>query len=218
MSKLIRSLVAVIMVISISACETVVLDTLERVGIPKRDVLVNRVEKARDSQTDAQEQFASALDEFASVVKLQQTDLKTAYETLNDEYEDSKDAADEVSDRIDKVESVSKALFKEWAAEIEEYQDAPALKRSSAEKKAATERRYEALMSTMRRAEASMDPVLKSFRNNVLYLKHNLNAQAIGALRSEFAGLESDIATLIADMNRSIADSDQFIRELDAGG
>ena len=73
-------------------------------------------------------------------------------------------------------------------------------------------------MSTMRRAEASMDPVLKSFRNNVLYLKHNLNAQAIGALRSEFAGLESDIATLIADMNRSIADSDQFIRELDAGG
>ena len=61
MSKLIRSLVAVIMVISISACETVVLDTLERVGIPKRDVLVNRVEKARDSQTDAQEQFLSLI-------------------------------------------------------------------------------------------------------------------------------------------------------------
>jgi len=164
------------------------------------------------------QQLKSALQEFASVVQLQQTDLKTAYEKLNDEYEDSKDAADEVSSRIDKVESVSKALFKEWEAELEEFENAPALKRSSAAKLAATEQRYQGLMSTMRKAEASMQPVLTTFRNNVLYLKHNLNAQAIGALRSEFAGLESNIARLISDMNRSIEDSDRFIRELDAAG
>ncbi len=215
MPTLFRSIVIVAALLAVSACATAYYDALEKVGIPKREILVDRVEKARDSQTEAQEQFASALEEFASVVQLQQTDLKTAYETLNDEYEDSKDAAEDVSNRIDKLESVSNALFKEWEQELEEFDDAPALKRSSAEKLVTTQRRYDGLMSTMRKAEASMQPVLKTFRNNVLYLKHNLNAQAIGALQSEFAGLESNIATLIADMNRSIEDSDRFIREMD---
>jgi len=63
-----------------------------------------------------------------------------------------------------------------------------------------------------------MQPVLKTFRDNVLFLKHNLNAQAIGALRSEFSGLESDIQRLISDMNRSIEDSNRFIQELDQQG
>jgi len=215
MLKFIKAAIVLCAVFAVSGCATAYYEGMEKFGIEKRDILVDRVEKARDSQTDAQEQFASALEEFASVVQLQQTDLKTAYETLSDEYDDSKDAADDVSKRIDKLESVSNALFKEWAEELEEFDNAPALKRSSAEKLATTQRRYDGLMSTMRKAEASMQPVLKTFRNNVLYLKHNLNAQAIGALQGEFAGLESNIATLIADMNRSIADSDRFIREMD---
>jgi len=179
--------------------------------------MVTRVENARDSQTEAQEQFKSALEEFASVVQLQNTDLKTAYERLDAEYEDSKDAADEVSSRINKVESVSNALFKEWQEELNLYENAN-LRRSSEQKKQETERRYDELMGTMRKAEQSMQPVLKTFRDNVLFLKHNLNAQAIGALRSEFSGLESDIQRLISDMNRSIEDSNRFIQELDQQG
>lgn len=202
---------------SFSGCASVVYDAYEKVGIPKRDLLVTRVEKARDSQTEAQEQFKSALEEFASVVQLQNTDLKTAYERLDAEYEDSKDAADDVSSRINKVESVSNALFKEWQEELNEY-TSPNLRRSSEQKKLETERRYDSLMSTMRKAEQSMQPVLTTFRDNVLFLKHNLNAQAIGALRSEFSGLESDIMRLISDMNRSIEDSNRFIQELDQQG
>lgn len=214
--KLFKTIFFLVLVLSLSACANTYYDALEKVGIPKRDLLVDRVEKARDSQTEAQEQFKSALDEFASVVQLENTDLKASYERLNDEYEDSKDAADEVSGRIDKVESVSKALFREWDEELELYQN-PELRRSSEQKKVATENRYEDLMSTMRKAEQSMQPVLKTFRDNVLFLKHNLNAQAVGALRSEFSGLQSDIARLITDMNRSIEDSNKFIQEIDAG-
>ena len=213
----IKTALLIIIGISLSACASTYYDALEKVGIPKRDLMVTRVEKARDSQTEAQEQFKSALEEFASVVQLQNTDLKTAYERLDAEYEDSKDAADEVSSRINKVESVSNALFKEWQEELNLYEN-PNLRRSSEQKKQETERRYDELMGTMRRAEQSMQPVLKTFRDNVLFLKHNLNAQAIGALRSEFSGLESDIQRLISDMNRSIEDSNRFIQELDQQG
>ncbi|MGV6858994.1 MAG: DUF2959 domain-containing protein [bacterium] len=194
----------------IGGCSSAYYSSMEKVGIHKRDIMVSRVEAARDSQQEAQEQFKSALDQFSSVVKVDESNLKKAYETLNDEYEASKDAAEDVSSRIRKVEAVSEALFKEWAQEIKEYQN-PGFKRSSQKQLKETKARYKTMLATMKKAEASMQPVLRTFHDNVLFLKHNLNAQAIGALRSEFAGLSRNIDTLIASMNKSIASSNQFI-------
>lgn len=64
-------------------------NNLEKVGIHKRDILVDRVEAARDAQSEASEQFKSALEQFSAVVRIENTDLKNAYEKLNTEYEDS---------------------------------------------------------------------------------------------------------------------------------
>jgi hypothetical protein len=66
----------------------------------------------------------------------------------------------------------------------------------------------------MRRSEEKMQPVLNSLKDNVLYLKHNLNAQAVAAIRGEFDSLKVDIQNLINDMNRSIADSNAFIEQM----
>ena len=55
---------------------------MEKVGVHKRDILVDRVKGARDSQAEARQQFKSALEQFGSVVKLKNTDLKKAY--MND--------------------------------------------------------------------------------------------------------------------------------------
>ncbi len=212
-----RNLFLAALLVSIFGCSSTYYNTMERVGIHKRDILVDRVESARDSQSDAQKQFKSALDEFSSVLNVKETGLKKAYEALNDEYEDSQEAADEVSKRIDKVEAVSKALFKEWKQELALYENAN-LKKASEQKLVDTQKRYNGLMETMRNAEQSMKPVLRIFRDNVLVLKHSLNAQAIGALRSEFAGLKSNIDRLIIDMNRSIESSDRFIAEMEKQG
>ena len=144
---------------------------------------------------------------------IENTDLKKAYDKLNGEYEDSADAAEEVSDRIDKVEAVAKALFKEWEKEIEQYTK-PDFKRTSTRQLKETRVKYNEMLASMHRSEESMKPVLNTFRDNVLFLKHNLNAQAIGSLKGEFASLKSDIAVLIEEMNRSIAESDRFIADL----
>lgn len=197
----------------LSACSTAYYGAMEKVGYHKRDILVSRVEKAKDSQQEAQQQFKSALERFESVVNLADTDLLKAYEKLNSEYEDSEEAANEVSERIDEVEDVATALFKEWRKEIGLYQN-QTLKASSEKKLRETQARYKQMMQSMRAAESSMKPVLLTLRDNVLFLKHNLNAQAVGALRSEFTGLKADINSLIAQMNRSIEHSNQFIAEI----
>ncbi|HBR97890.1 MAG TPA: DUF2959 domain-containing protein [Gammaproteobacteria bacterium] len=196
-----------------SACSTVYYGTMEKVGIHKRDILVDRVEDTRDSQEEAQEQFKSALEKFGSVVKIEDSNLKSYYESLNDEYENSKEAAEEVSDRINAVEDVAEDLFDEWSDEIETFSN-PEFKRSSKAQLRDTQSRYKTMLASMRKAESSMKPVLKTFHDNVLFLKHNLNAQAIGSLKSEFGALKSNIDQLINRMNQSIEQSDEFIAEM----
>ena len=53
-----------------------------------------------------------------------------------------------------------------------------------------TQRSYGEMMSAMDRVASSMDPVLAAFRDQVLVLKHNLNAVAIASLEGESAILE----------------------------
>lgn len=198
--------------VPLNACTNLYYDAMEKAGVHKRDILVDRVEGARDSQKQAQEKFKSALERFESVVQIRDTGLKNAYETLNAEYEDCRNAAQRVSEKIDKVESVAEALFEEWNKELELYENRE-MKRSSGEKLDATRLQYKKMLSKMKRAEKSMAPVLGAFRDNVLFLKHNLNAQAISSLKSEFSVLQDKIDGLIMRMNDSIESSDRFIRE-----
>lgn len=194
-------------------CSKAYYGAMEKVGIHKRDILVDRVENARDAQSEAQHQFKSALDQFGAVINIENSDLKQAYEKLKTEYEDSREAAEKVSDRIEKVEDVAAALFKEWSDELKLYKSAE-LRRSSQRKLKETRSRYRRMLASMHRAEKSMEPVLRSFQDNVLFLKHNLNAQAIGSLRTEFSTLKGEIDGLIKRMNESIQTSNQFIAEI----
>ncbi|MBA6411611.1 DUF2959 domain-containing protein [Parahaliea sp. F7430] len=205
-----RTALALSALLFLAACESVYYSAAEQVGIHKRDILVDRVEQSRDAQEDAQEQFQSALEQFQTVVAFDGGDLEDVYHKLNDEYEDSVKAAAEVSDRIKSVDSVAKALFKEWKNEIDEYQNAN-FKATSQAKLRETRRRYDAMIASMRQAESRMDPVLAALKDNVLFLKHNLNARAVASLKTEFRGIEQDVAALIADMRKSIAASNAFI-------
>lgn len=197
----------------LAGCQSAYYSAWEKVGVEKRDILVDRVEDARDSQQDAQKQFSSALEEFSALIKFDGGELEDVYDGLNAEYKNSKAAADEVSSRIDKIESVAQALFEEWENEIDEYQSA-SFKRESASKLRETRRRYDTMLNAMRRAESRMEPVLTALNDNVLFLKHNLNASAIGSLQGELSTIEGDVARLIDEMKAAIAESDAFIATL----
>lgn len=209
----IRLLFISLLVVAAAGCQSAYYGAMERVGVHKRDIMVDRVESAQEAQTDAKEQFESALAQFRSIIQIKDQDLATRYDRLNDEYEDSKAAAKAVTERIDAVEDVSEALFDEWEDEIKLYSSAN-LKRQSVAKLSQTRRQYQELIRAMRSAEARMEPVLRAFQDQVLFLKHNLNARAIDSLQGELGSIETDVAQLIREMERSIAESDAFISSL----
>ncbi|MDH3747996.1 MAG: DUF2959 domain-containing protein [Gammaproteobacteria bacterium] len=175
-----------------------------------RDVLVDRVEDARDSQQAAAEEFRDALTEFKAVVKLPESELERQYNKLNAAFNRSKDAAEDINKHVDRVVAASNRLLDEWRLELDDYND-PALRRLAEQQFDQTRNHATRLIESMRQIESRMQPVLSSFQDQVLYLKHNLNLSAISALEGEATVIESNVDILIADMNRSIAEADAFI-------
>jgi len=203
-----------VFLVTLTGCQTAYYGTMEKLGIHKRDILADRVEEARDSQQEAKEQFKSALAEFSALTNFDGGDLEVVYNRLNDEFEQSEEAAEAVHDRIAAVENVAEALFDEWKSELDIYTN-KSLRNSSEQKLRTTQQKYKQLLSAMQRAEKKIDPVLTVFRDQVLYLKHNLNAQAISSLKSELRGVESNVSALVAAMEQSIGEADAFIQTLE---
>lgn len=213
--KKILSLFSLALLLLTASCRSTGYAVKEKFGIEKRDILVSDVEEARDSQEEAKEQFASALEQFQSVVDVEGGDLEKKYSRLNREYNRSESRAEAVSRRIQEVERVSRDLFKEWEKELDLYQS-QTLRRSSAEQLSLTRQKFETMLSTMQEAEAKMNPVLAAFRDQVLFLKHNLNSRAIASIQTEAADVTRQIEELIQDMNASIAEADAFIESMDS--
>jgi len=188
--------------------------TLESVGIPKRELMIHRVEKARDTQEDTKEQFKSALSQFTEVTNFKGGDLEDIYNKLNDEYEDSVSQAKLVRKRITDIKDVSEALFEEWEDEINQYSSA-SLKRNSQSQLSSTKSQYKQLIRAMERAETKLEPVLAVFKDQVLYLKHNLNARAISSLKEELSGIQTNVSSLIVAMEKSINEANTFINSME---
>ncbi len=211
---LLRRFMFLSLLFSLNACSSLYYGGLEKIGIPKREVMVHRVEKARDTQEETKQQFKSALEQFSALTSFKGGNLEATYKRLNGEYEASVAKAAEVRKSIRGIEDVSEALFTEWQDELTQYSNAD-LKRSSQQQLTATKGQYQQLITVMKRAEAKIDPVLAVFKDQVLYLKHNLNAQAIASLKGQLGSIQSDVSSLIAAMEKSINEANAFIKTME---
>ncbi len=210
-----KTIPGALLLITLTACSSTYYKAMDSVGYHKRDILVHRVQKARDSQEEAKQQFQSALEKFSAITNFKGGELQDKYDNLKSEFDESEAKANDIRFRITEVEDVAEALFAEWGIELEQYSN-PSLRRNSQRKLSATKTRYAQLIKSMKRAESKIEPVLSAFRDQVLYLKHNLNAQAIAALKSELATVKTDISTLIKEMEKSIKEADSFIKSLES--
>jgi hypothetical protein len=213
MRQLVRLTAVSLALICSFGCKSAYYGTWEKLGWAKRDILVDRVKEARDDQNAAKEQFKTTLEQFQQITGFQGGDLEAKYKKLNSAYESSQSSADAVSKRIKSVDTVANDMFNEWKEELKQY-DNPKLRESSEQKLNDTKQRYAQLIAAMRKSEASMSPVLKAFHDQVLYLKHNLNAAAIASLQTTASEIDADVQKLIKDMEASIAEANSFISQM----
>lgn len=202
-------------VLGLCGCSTLYYGAMEKVGIHKRDIMVDRVKEARDTQGETKKQFLTAMEQFKSVVNVQGGDLERQYNALSSTLQKSERAASDVRKRVKAVEDVSEALFSEWRSEIKQYNSAT-LKSASQQKYDATKRKYGELIAAMKRAESKLEPALVPLRDQVLFMKHNLNARAIAGLSDELVSVQTNVDALIREMEVAIAQADAFVTALQA--
>lgn len=178
-----------------------------------RDILISRVEAASEAQQETAEEFKSALEKFKDVVNFDGGDLEKKFNTLNAAYERSEDAASNITKRVDRVVKASNNLLSEWGDELNDYHDA-SIKRKAEAQFDETRIKAQKLIAAMRKAESKTKPVLGAFKDQVLFVKHNLNMQAISALQQESSVIEQDVSALIQEMEASIAEAAEFIKSI----
>ena len=193
-----------------SGCTTVYYSAMEKVGKEKRHILIDNVEDVQESQEKAQEEFKDALTKIKELYAFDGGELETFYDKLKDSYDDCDSRARQIEKRINDVEQVAHDLFKEWEEEITQINDAK-LKNSSKKSLQDSKIKYQKLETIMNKSTKGMFPVLTKLKDYVLYLKHNLNAKAVGSLGGEVVSIEKDVTKLIKDMNVSIKEAKNFI-------
>lgn len=201
---------------ALPACRSAYYGALERVGIQKRHILADRIEEGREAQQQAQEQFQDAFERFKTATSFEGGELEATYRALASELEDSEARAAEVHERIASIEEVAGDLFEEWEEEIGQISRADLRSKSNARLRE-TLARYAKLLAAMKRAERKMEPVLVAFRDQVLFLKHNLNASAIASLETQATSIQSDVDALVRDLEASIREADAFLATLEQG-
>lgn len=182
-------------------------------GDHKRDIVVMQVDQVCTSLQESRDQFVDALEQFKSLVRMDESPLQVRYQLLKRHYDQCCFKSEQVKQRIHAIETVSEALFTEWENELALYNNKLLRNRSQQQLKKSRQQ-YAKLVKTLQLAEARMVPVLADFQDQVLSLKHNLNAHAIAALRNEFIEIGLDISKLVEVMERTINEASQFVAYL----
>lgn len=208
-----RPLITAALILFLTACSSWYYGAWEKLGVPKREIMVERVKKARETQNETKAQFLSALEQFKGVIAFKGGDLEKEYGKLNATLKKCESKAGAVHRRIRSVENVSEELFKEWDAEIAQY-SSDVLRKKSQEKYDLTKLKYTEFLKAMKKAESRLEPALAPLRDQVLFMKHNLNAKAIAGLGDERVRVETNVDQLVKEMEGATAQADSFIASL----
>lgn len=185
----------------------------ESVGMEKRDLFKREISNVKEDQEDTGEAFKDALTRLKEIYHVDGGDLEKQYTKLKNSLDDAKEESTELKERIRKVDEVANDLFVEWSDEIKEIKTSD-LRSKSSKKLSETKKKYKELERQLQRSEKKIEPVLSKLSDQVIYLKHNLNAKAIGGLKEEQADIQADIKSLIEEVNESTRQADAFIELL----
>lgn len=187
-------------------------DLWEKLGKEKRDLLRGQIQKAHEDQAEAAEEFEDVLTKIKELYGFDGGNLEKMYNKIKGDYDRCEARVKAVDQRITKITEIAEDLFAEWETELKQLTN-PEFKTKSREALAKTRDRFEQLRAAMLKADNSMKPALKNLSNYVVFLKHNLNAQAIGSLQTEVDSIEREITAIKDDINASIKEAEEFLKD-----
>lgn len=200
---------ALVFVLFLGGCETVQ-NGAEPSAQPNRDPLIGEVRDVRTAQQEAKKQFLVTLERLGALIDQGGGEVRSRYESFGDEFQKSESMAAALRERIDHLEERGRLYFERRESSPYGFA-ARGSDQANGAKLDATHQRYQALLHAMQEVEQDMDPVLTVFRDQLVFAKYNLNAEAIARLQDELPSIEADTAALVGKLDAAIAEADTFI-------
>ena len=207
--------VALTVALGLTGCSSAYYSVMQKLGKEKRDILVQRVKDSKKDQEDTKEKLQTTMESFQALTGFQGGSLEKSYKKLNGDYESAADQVQKLHDRIQSIDKVSSDLFNEWQNEINQMGSAK-LKAQSSGMLRDSKAKNAVFMTAMHNTEVRITPVMAAFHDQVLFLKHNLNARAIGSLKGTSAKMDTDVTALKKSIDASMAEADNLINSLSA--
>ena len=205
-----RTLLVLGLLMTTTGCTRLYYASMQKIGKEKREILVQRIIDGKKDQEAAGKQIKTTMEAFQELTGFSGGDLEKTYQKLAGELGHAEDRAGKLRGRIEGIEKVAGDLFREWESEIGKMRDA-GLKSKSRAILRDTARRFQVLDKKLRATEKRMEPVLQAFRDQVVFLKHNLNAKAITSLKTTSVEIDADVSELVKEIDGSIREADAFI-------
>lgn len=214
-SKMTKSVFFFASFLLITSCSHVYYKSWELLGKEKRELLSSKMSALNEDQTEAKEEFANVLEEIRSKYSFKEGNLENTYDRMSSNYNDMNEEVEDLGSQIEDVESIAKDLFEEWKAEAKEFTNKD-YERTSLQKLRVTRANFNEVLKESEATEKAMQKVLAKFHEQVIYVKHNLNAKAVGRLASELQNIQEVMRKLIQQINSSIQKADRFIKDFES--
>ncbi|MCK6460067.1 MAG: DUF2959 domain-containing protein [Planctomycetes bacterium] len=196
-----RAVAAALVLAGLPAC-SMVNDLIKgKTGPADVDDLVAAVENVHKELDASKGAMLAAVQELQTVTAPDFSgDAVKAYEKLVDTVENSEDQADELRNRIEKMQAEAVPVFDQWTKDLEAYSNPEMRQRSQARLSAARER-YDAVVAAVEPVLVEYEAINQSFRDHVLFLKHDMNPAALATIQDDVRRIAKDAASLDGRFN-----------------
>jgi hypothetical protein len=212
MRRIILTTIAVSALGSFGCRSSTYYEAMDTVGYEKREMLVDRVEEARDTQIEAKQQLQTALYTLRRFESIPAGELTQLRDDLDGEVDKTEGQLNELQGDIQSVESIAQEVFDDWEAELQKY-DSDELRRKSAQELEETKRNYGALISELRSTHEKLATVIAPLKDQVLFIEHAINAGETPPKSDKLDDVRQQISTLIEELEGSIDRTQRFIEQ-----
>jgi hypothetical protein len=191
----------------LAACSTAYYAAMEQLGWEPRDILINRVEVARDSQAAARTQFDQALRRMRALGN-DDVDRAAGDAALRRACGDAAARARDLQKRVANVATAGATLFDALQGDNAAIKD-PAARARAEQRTAQSRARYDRLLAAMQQASDATTPALSALQAPLAAAAPPPGA----AVRAALPAAEAAVATLVGEIDHAIAEADAFVQQ-----
>lgn len=181
-------------------------------GLVRVDDLQERVEQvhveaeiSKDRVREAMQSLRSLMDpEFGG-------DAMDSFKGFMTAIEASEKQAESLRDSVKPMEKTAEEVFGNWAKSLEGFSNAEMRERSQLRLEN-TQKRYEAIISSVEPALWAYDALNRTLRDHALFLSHDFNAAAVTELESEIESLTKHASQLDKRFDASLKAAKRYVR------